>query len=128
MTKDRPRNIAASVRQRLMNKAREQKEDFNLVLIRYALERLLYRLSLSPYQDRFVLKGAMLFQVWSGQVHRPTRDLDLLGHGGRRRHLILSDSFVTSAIRMSRTTAWSSEPRPFMQSRSKRTRNIRGYV
>lgn len=81
MTKDRPRSMAASVRQRLMNIARHQKEAFDLVLIRYALERLLYRLSQSPHHDRFVLKGAMLFQIWSEQIHRPTRDLDLLGQG-----------------------------------------------
>lgn len=76
-----PQNISASVRQRLMNKAREQKEAFDLVLIRFALERLLYRLAKSKHGDRFVLKGAMLFQIWSGEVHRPTRDLDLLGTG-----------------------------------------------
>jgi predicted nucleotidyltransferase component of viral defense system len=64
-----------------MNKAQEATEDFNLVLTRYALERLLYCLSQSPHRDRFVLKGAMLFQIWTGQVHRPTRDLDLLGQG-----------------------------------------------
>lgn len=81
MTKGRPRNMAASVRQRLMNIARQQKEPFDLVLIRYALERLLYRLSQTSHQSRFVLKGAMLFQIWSGQIHRPTRDLDLLGQG-----------------------------------------------
>ncbi len=81
MTNQRPHNIAASVRQRLMNKAREQKEAFDLVLIRFALERLLYRLSQSNHGHRFVLKGAMLFQIWSGQGHRPTRDLDLLGTG-----------------------------------------------
>lgn len=81
MTADRPRNLAASVRQRLMNKAREQKEPFDLVLIRFALERLLYRISVSSHSHRFVLKGAMLFQIWSGEVHRPTRDLDLLGTG-----------------------------------------------
>jgi predicted nucleotidyltransferase component of viral defense system len=81
MTADRPRNLAASVRQRLMNKAREQKEPFDLVLIRFALERLLYRISISSHSGRFVLKGAMLFQIWSGEVHRPTRDLDLLGTG-----------------------------------------------
>ena len=61
--------------------AREQKEDFSIVLTRYGLERLLYRLSQSAHRDRFVLKGAMLFQLWSGHPHRPTRDLDLLGHG-----------------------------------------------
>lgn len=81
MSDKSPRNVSASVRQRLMNKAREQKEAFDLVLIRFALERLLYRLAESRHGDRFVLKGAMLFQIWSGQVHRPTRDLDLLGTG-----------------------------------------------
>lgn len=81
MTKDRPRNLAASVRQRLMNKAREQHEEFGGVLTRYGVERLLYRLSQSPYRDQFILKGAMLFQLWGGQPHRPTRDLDLLGRG-----------------------------------------------
>lgn len=81
MTRDQKRNVAASVRQRLMNKSREQKEAFDLVLIRFALERLLYRLSQSSHGRRFVLKGAMLFQIWSGLTHRPTRDLDLLGTG-----------------------------------------------
>lgn len=75
------KNIAASVRQRLMNKAREQKEDFGIVLTRFGLERLLYRLSQSNHRDQFILKGAMLFQLWGGNVHRPTRDLDLLGYG-----------------------------------------------
>ena len=73
--------MAASVRQRLMNKAREQGEAFDLVLIRYTSERLLYRLSQSAFRDRFVLKGAMLFQLWGGSIHRPTRDLDLLAYG-----------------------------------------------
>lgn len=82
MTKGSPKNLAASVRQRLQNLARARGEEFQLVLGRYALERLLYRLSLSPYRDDFVLKGAMLFQLWADQPHRPTRDLDLLGSGG----------------------------------------------
>ena len=81
MTKDRPKNIAASVRSRLLKIARERGEDFQLVLIQYALERMLFRLSHSEYSDRFVLKGAMLFQVWIGERHRPTRDIDFLGHG-----------------------------------------------
>ena len=81
MTKRRPRNPAASVRQRLVNLARAQKEDFQFVLTRYALERLLYRLSQSEHRDVFVLKGAMLFRLWSDLPHRPTRDLDLLGRG-----------------------------------------------
>jgi predicted nucleotidyltransferase component of viral defense system len=75
------RNVAASVRQRLLNIAPGRGEDFGLVLIRYALERLLYRLSKSDFRDQFVLKGAMLFQVWTETPHRPTRDLDLLGRG-----------------------------------------------
>ncbi len=81
MTRENPRNMAASIRQRLLNKARDSKEDFGSVLTRYGLERLMYRLSQSHHRDQFVLKGAMLFQLWSGQVHRPTRDLDLLGRG-----------------------------------------------
>ena len=73
--------LAQSVQQQLLNKARERKEDPNLVLIRYALERFLYRLGRSRHRDQFVLKGAMLFTAWTGQPHRPTRDLDLLGIG-----------------------------------------------
>jgi len=81
MRKRQPVNLAASVRQQLLNQARDKGEDFNLVLTRYALERLLYRLTRSQYADRFVLKGAMLFAVWANRVYRPTRDLDLLGYG-----------------------------------------------
>jgi hypothetical protein len=72
-------NLPASVRQRLLNLASERKEDFGLVLSRYGLERFLYRLSASPHRDSFVLKGALLLQVWTGETYRPTRDLDLLG-------------------------------------------------
>jgi len=81
MRKRQPVNLAASVRQQLLNQARDKGEDFNLVLTRYALERLLYRLTRSQYADQFVLKGAMLFAVWANRVYRPTRDLDLLGYG-----------------------------------------------
>lgn len=81
MSPARRRNVAASVRDRLLARARERGEDFQLVLGRYAIERLLYRLSVSRYRDRFLLKGAMLFLVWTGHVYRPTRDLDLLGRG-----------------------------------------------
>ncbi len=75
------RNVAASVRQRLLNLSRKTGEDFQLLLTRYAVERLLYRLAESEYAARFVLKGAMLFALWTGEMHRPTRDLDLLGFG-----------------------------------------------
>lgn len=83
MSVDQPRNLGASVRQRLLNIARRDGEAFDLVLTRYALERLLYRLGQSEYRNQFLLKGAMLFAVWGGEPHRPTRDVDLLGFGPR---------------------------------------------
>lgn len=81
MSKKNPENIAASVRQRLLNLSKDRKEDFNLILTRYAVERFLYRISQSDHADKFVLKGAMLTAILIGEVHRPTRDLDLLGFG-----------------------------------------------
>lgn len=81
MTGEQQKNVAASVRQRLLNISREQREDFQLILIRFALERLISRISQSEYRDQFVLKGAMLFQIWSRESHRPTRDVDFLGQG-----------------------------------------------
>lgn len=74
-------DLAASVRARLLNIAKAEQTDFNAVLVRYALERFLYRLSQSAHADRFVLKGAMLFNLWYAMPHRPTRDVDLLGFG-----------------------------------------------
>ena len=74
-------NLAASVRARLLNIAKAEQTDFNQVLVRYALERFLYRLSQSAHADRFLLKGAMLFNLWYDMPHRPTRDADLLGFG-----------------------------------------------
>ncbi|NOU34504.1 MAG: nucleotidyl transferase AbiEii/AbiGii toxin family protein [Polyangiaceae bacterium] len=76
-----PTNIAASVRDRLLKLAKANGEDFTYVLTRYALERLLVRLAASKHKNTFVLKGAMLFRVWSPNLHRPTKDLDLLGTG-----------------------------------------------
>ena len=81
MTSKQPREMSASVRARLMNIAKQNSEAFDLVLVSFAIERLLYRLSQSKYRDRFVVKGAVMFQVWSNLTHRPTRDLDLLGTG-----------------------------------------------
>ena len=81
MTRTITRNLAASVRQRLLVLAKKREEPFDLVLSRYSLERLLYRISRSKWRDRFLLKGAMLFLVWHGTPHRPTRDLDLMGYG-----------------------------------------------
>jgi len=81
LTKPNITNTAASVKQRLLNRARAQKEDFNLLLTKYALERVLYRISQSPHKDIFVLKGALLFELWTEQTHRPTRDADFLSQG-----------------------------------------------
>lgn len=66
---------------RLLNLAKLRGDDHNLLLNRFALERLLYRLSRSAYADSFLLKGALLFSLWYGEPHRPTRDADLLGFG-----------------------------------------------
>lgn len=75
------RDVGRSVRARLLNRARATGEDFQLVLTRYANERLLYRLASSQHASDFVLKGAALFTLWTGNPHRATRDLDLLGFG-----------------------------------------------
>jgi predicted nucleotidyltransferase component of viral defense system len=81
MTSKQSRDMPASVRARLLNVAKLNNEAFDLVLVRFAIERLLYRLSQSQYRERFVVKGATMFQIWSNLRHRPTRDLDLLGTG-----------------------------------------------
>jgi hypothetical protein len=67
--------------QRLANLAQQRNEDFGLLLTKYALERLLFRISQSEYQKIFVLKGALLFELWTEQAHRPTRDADFLSNG-----------------------------------------------
>lgn len=74
-------NLGASVRAKLLNQARAAGQPFDLILVRFALERLLYRLSISVHAERFVLKGAMLLTTWFDDPARPTRDLDLLGFG-----------------------------------------------
>ena len=79
MTDKNIKNLAASVRQRLLNISRDSGEDFNLVLNRFGLERMLYRLSQSEWREQFLLKGAMLFSIWHDDPHRPTRDADFLG-------------------------------------------------
>ena len=77
----KPVNIGASMRARLLNLARQRGQPFQVLLTRFVLERLLYRLSLTPHGDRFVLKGAMLLTSWFADPLRPTQDLDLLGFG-----------------------------------------------
>ncbi len=75
------KNYAASVKQKLLNLARERKEDYQLLLTKFALERVLARISASRFQTSFILKGAMLFEIWSETSHRATRDLDFLSFG-----------------------------------------------
>src|SRR3546814_18235078 len=84
------KNIGASVRARLLNLSKANGQSFDLVLTRFALERLLFRLSQSPHADRFVLKGAMLMMSWFDDPHRGTRDLDLLVFGAQSQAPILA--------------------------------------
>lgn len=75
------KNMGASVRARLLNVSKERGQNYQLILTRYANERLLYRLAQSEHADRFVLKGAVLLMTWFDEPFRGTRDVDLLGHG-----------------------------------------------
>jgi hypothetical protein len=72
---------AASIRAKLLAHAKQHSDDFGRVLTRYAIERLLFRLSQTDAAKRYVLKAAMLFITWPQHVLRPTGDLDLLGQG-----------------------------------------------
>lgn len=85
MSKQNPQNIAASVTVRLQNLSKQRGEDFQLVLSRYAVERLVYRLSCSQHSDRFIIKGATLFYLWAenplANAYRTTRDIDFLAQG-----------------------------------------------
>jgi hypothetical protein len=81
VTKRSLSNLPASVHQRLLTLARATGDDANVILSRFATERLLYRLAQSPHANQFVLKGAVMFLVWTRNMYRPTMDLDLLGFG-----------------------------------------------
>ena len=72
------KNIAASVRARLFNLSKATNRNFDAVLLQYFQERLLYRLSISPYKLNFILKGALLFLIYDIPVSRPTKDIDFL--------------------------------------------------
>jgi predicted nucleotidyltransferase component of viral defense system len=82
------KNITASVHQRLLNKAKESSRPFNELLQYFAIERFIYRLSKSPYADRFILKGALMFSAWCGPASRPTMDIDVLGKIDNRLEVI----------------------------------------
>lgn len=64
---------------------------FDVLLVQFALERLLYRLSVSEHRDRFVLKGGMLVTAWVDDDKRVTRDVDFLGHGNPDPDLLVAD-------------------------------------
>lgn len=78
---DKAKNIPASMHAKLLNISRKRRADFNQLLVQYAIERLLFRLSRSKHRERFILKGAMLYPTWNATPFRSTRDLDLLGFG-----------------------------------------------
>ncbi len=78
MSRPQKTNVATSVAARLLKIAQSNREDYQYLLMRYALERLLYRLSQSPYSSQFIVKGAFLFLIWTKERHRPTKDLDLM--------------------------------------------------
>lgn len=86
-----PTNVSASVRARLKSRMRETGENYQALLTRFALERLLYRVSVSPFADDLILKGAYAFLVWQGEPHRPTKDIDFLGYGSASE---LEDTFA----------------------------------
>ena len=77
--KSQVRNIAASIREKLLARAKNDNRTFTEILQYYGMERFLYRLSLSPYSKQFVLKGALMLRIWNAPVSRPTRDIDMLG-------------------------------------------------
>lgn len=93
-----PANMAKSVKDRLLNIARKEGRIFDVLLVRFALERLLYRLSISAHRDRFVLKGGMLVTVWVADDNRVTRNADFLGHGDADPARLIADFGEIMAI------------------------------
>jgi len=85
-----PQNVAASVRQRLLNRSRADNRAFNELLQYYAMERFLYRLSISDYAQHFILKGALMLRAWNSPQFRPTMDIDMLGRTGNEEENIIS--------------------------------------
>jgi hypothetical protein len=111
LTKPAPKNLPASVRQKLANLARERNMDFGLILVKYGLERILFRLSRSRHRDVFIFKGALVFKLWTEQRYRPTRDVisSLTVTTPRSRSPIF---FGNYAFWKSTRTACASTPRP----------------
>lgn len=119
------RNIGASVRARLLQIAKASGQSFDLVLNRFALERLLFRLSQSRHADRFVLKGAMLMMSWFDDPHRGTRDLDLLGFGDPIAEPMLA-TFREILVQDTSATVWNSTLRHFASTAFARSWSMAG--
>ncbi len=92
------KNVSASVRQLLLNRAKNDKRPFNELLQYYAMERFLYRLSKSTHADRFILKGALMLKVWSSNEFRPTMDIDMLGRTSNEENSIIEQIREIMAI------------------------------
>jgi predicted nucleotidyltransferase component of viral defense system len=73
------KNLAESVLHRLKNQAKSTHRRTDELLRYYAIERFLYRLSLSQHSDKFFLKGGLMLKAWAISNHRATLDIDLLG-------------------------------------------------
>jgi Nucleotidyl transferase AbiEii toxin, Type IV TA system len=93
-------NLGASVLARLLNLAKRRGDDYNSLLNRFALERLLCRVASSAHADRFMLKGALLFSIWYDQPYRPTRDADLLGFGADDAETLIATFREIAAIEL----------------------------
>jgi hypothetical protein len=91
LTKTPLKNIAASVRQRLLNKSRSDTRPFQELVQYYAMERFLYRLSLSKHSKRFILKGALMLRIWKAPQIRPTIDIDMLGKTSNKASDLISN-------------------------------------
>ena len=98
-------NRSASLLARLLNLAKQRGDDYNLLLNRFALERLLSRVATSPHANRFLLKGALLFSLWYDQPHRPTRDADLLSFGPDDSDTLISGATSRQISRVRRSCA-----------------------
>ena len=72
------KNLGESIRQRLKNLSGQRNRPFDEILRYYAMERFLYRLSISPHAKKFFLKGGLMLKVWDSLDHRATMDIDLL--------------------------------------------------
>lgn len=91
LKKESVKNIAASVRQRLLNKARSDSRPFQELVQYYAMERFLYRLSRSQHANRFILKGALMLRIWKAPQIRPTKDIDMLGRASNKASDLISN-------------------------------------